>query len=333
MPKIKKRFPVFIALSVLMCSCYGQENGAKITLGFNLPLTGGLAAYGQNCLDGAKLALEQIAAEGVNGLLIRPVILDNRSENADAALNSLRLAEIHAAAVIGPTNSNTAKSALSNQSGMPAIIPSATADSLLPPGGGENCMFRICYTDSFQGEAIGKYARELGLCRAAVLTESSSDYSRGVSEAFMRRFSGLGGLITSQEFYSSGECDFYMVLTRLAAQDFDALFVPGYYSEAGLIIRQMNELGIKAAVLSGDAFDSPALEGIIGRREYLNNIYFTNHYAPGEAKSEDFFNAFTKKYGRDPSAYAALGYDSVMLFRDAYIRSAESGRTLLQTLA
>ena len=307
-------------LSLTGSGCQKKDSDA-IALGFNLELTGKLAQYGQNCMDGATLAVQQInASGGLDGHLIQMIALDNRSENADAALAALKLGEdLGVSAIIGPTNSNLSRSALSSGAQIPMIIPSATADELVPENAVNN-MFRVCYTDSVQGWAMGYYAWALGLQRAAIITEGSSDYSRGISEAFTGKFCELGGEIVEQVFYTTGECDFYSLLTRLAKQDFDALFIPGYYAEAGLIIRQMNELGIQATVLSGDAFDSPALEEIVGRQEYLSNIYFTNHYAPGNSTAQEFIDAFTEAYGREPSAYAALGYDSVMLFADAYLR-------------
>lgn len=291
-------------------------NNNEILIGFNVELTGALAEYGQNCLNGANLAIKKInSSGGINGQKIKSMVLDNRSESSDAALAALRFGETKGlSAVIGPTNSNLVKSALSANNEIPMIIPSATANILLPSNVKNNNLYRICYTDQIQGEAMANYALDIGLKNVIVLTESSSDYSRGMSESFINTINNNGGKIVAHEYYSTGEMDFYNILTRLSDKGFDSIFIPGYYIEAGLIIRQMNELKIDAAVLSGDAFDSPALEEIIGNKDYLNNIYFTNHYLPNDKNNSDFEDSYFKEYGVKPSAYAALGYDCVMIF-------------------
>lgn len=326
---MRKAVYCVVVLSVLlgMCtSCASKPVGnAEICIGFNVELTGALAQYGQNCMDGANLAIEHInQGGGINGRLLKAVVLDNRSESADAALAAIRLGETNGVrAIVGPTNSNLVKSALSANNVTPMIIPSATANALLPAYAENNNLYRICYTDTVQGNAIARFAYDRGFRNVVVLTESSSDYSRGMSDAFKGMFDSLGGGIISQEFYNMGEVDFYGILTKLSTKEFDSIFLPGYYIEAGLIIRQMNELGIDAAVLSGDAFDSPELEEIVGNADYLDDIFFTNHYLPNAPENEYFETEYIREYKTNPSAYAALGYDSVMIFAEAVKNSCE----------
>lgn len=309
---------LILLFSLLSCSVKGSDNSV-IYIGYNLELTGALAQYGQNCMNGANLAVKHINdSGGINGKMLKVVVLDNRSESSDAALASIKLGETKGInVIIGPTNSNLVKSALSSNNVTPMIIPSATADVLLPDKAVRNNLYRICYTDKVQGEAMAQYAYGIGLKNAAILTESSSDYSRGMSESFKDTFVNLGGAISSHEFYNAGEVDFYNILTKMSNEDFDCIFIPGYYIEAGLIIRQMNELNIDAAVLSGDAFDSPALEDIVGKREYLNDIFFTNHYLPNDIDNQFFETDYINEYGISPSAYAALGYDCIKIFESA----------------
>lgn len=308
-------FVILMGILYSSCGIYGN-NSDVIYVGFNLELTGSLSQYGQNCMKGADLAIKHINdSGGIDGKIVKSVVLDNRSESSDAALASIRLLEIDGVdVIIGPTNSNLVKSSLSANNITPMIIPSATANELLPKGAAQNNLYRICYTDSVQGVAIAEFARGRGFNKAVILTESSSDYSRGMSESFEDTFIGIGGMIVCREFYNTGEVDFYNILTKISEEDFDCIFIPGYYIEAGLIIRQMNELGISAAVLSGDAFDSPALEEIVGDLGYLNDIYFTNHYLPNDPNNKYFESEYVAAYGENPAAYAALGYDSVMIF-------------------
>ena len=245
--------------------------------------------------------------------------MDNRSENSEAALAAVRLASRRGVrAIIGPTTSGGVKAVLSAECGVPLIVPSATADDLAPKGK-QNTMIRLCFTDSAQANFLARFAIAQGYKKAALLTEASSDYSRGMSASFTKDFTSLGGTVTAEEYYRSGECDFYSVLSRLAQKDFDALFLPGYYSEAALIIRQLHELGINAAILSGDAFDVPELCALVGEKDYLNDIYFTDHYTPQESEASAFSQKYYSAYGEYPPAYAALGYDSLMMIAEAIV--------------
>lgn len=311
---MRRIFILLLVIAMLFTACAQSED--TLRLGVNLELTGRLAWYGDATLKGIKLAVEEVnAAGGVRGKRIELVVLDNRSENAEAALAAIRLAgRENVKAIIGPSTSGGVKASLAANCGVPILVPSATADDLAPKGGADNEMFRICYTDTMQGKAIARFAAEKGIRTAAILTETSSDYSRGMSQVFAETFKALGGTVTAQEYYASGETDFCTVLSKLKQQPFDALFLPGYYTEAALIIRQMHELGKEAALLSGDAFDVPALDELVQSREYLSNIYFTDHYAPAGKEHSSFARSYHKAYGEQAPAYAALGYDCVKLF-------------------
>ena len=320
-------------LSLLCCGCAPLTYTIKI--GADIELTGRLAWYGKVCQSGMQLAVSEInAGGGINGKPLELVVMDNRSENSEAALAAVRLASRRGVrAIIGPTTSGGVKAVLSAECGVPLIVPSATADDLAPKGK-QNTMIRLCFTDSAQANFLARFAIAQGYKKAALLTEASSDYSRGMSASFTKDFTSLGGTVTAEEYYRSGECDFYSVLSRLAQKDFDALFLPGYYSEAALIIRQLHELGINAAILSGDAFDVPELCALVGEKDYLNDIYFTDHYTPQESEASAFSQKYYSAYGEYPPAYAALGYDSVMVFCDAAKRAKSlSPDDMLQALA
>lgn len=323
-----------LAMTTAVTALLGCTKTEKtIRLGVNLELTGRLAWYGQATLSGIRLAVEEInASGGVSGRPVELVVLDNRSENAEAALAAIRLAERKGVtAIIGPSTSGGVKASLATESGVPIIVPSATADVLVPESAPRNEMIRLCYTDTMQGGAMARFAHKAGYRRCAMLIESSSDYARGMGDAFAELFRQLGGEIVAQEFYTGGETDFGGVIARLKAERFDALFVPAYYTEAALILRQLAEQGVTVPILSGDAFDAPALDELVGDSSVMSGIYYSNHYAPDDSTTSRFTERYYQVYKTAPPAYAALGYDSARLFAAALQQT--EGKTRGELLA
>jgi branched-chain amino acid transport system substrate-binding protein len=227
------------------------------------------------------------------------------------------------------------KSALpaAEENKVPLISASSTADdvTLNAEGGVRQYVFKTCFSDSFQGVTMANFAaKELGLLKAAVLRDNTSDYSQGLTDAFNETYTALGGEILKEEAYQAKETDFKSLLTNIKAADPDVLFVPGYYEEVGLIIKQARELGLDVPVLGADGFDSPKLVEIAGA-ENLNGTYYSNHYSSGDTSPEvvTFKTAFNKEFSKDPDAFNALGYDMAYMVADALERAGEADREKL----
>src|SRR5699024_10529438 len=133
------------------------------------------------------------------------------------------------------------------------------------------------------------------------------------------------GTIVTQESYTSGDTDFSAVLTSLLVQEYDVLYVPGYYTEGGLIIQQARQMGITQPILAGDGFASPTLIELAGA-ENVNDVYFTNHFSSEseEPVVVEFMAAYEEKFGSEPDAFAALGYDAAKLLIDAVERAGST---------
>lgn len=155
--------------------------------------------------------------------------------------------------------------------------------------------------------------------KAVVLGDNSSDYAMGLAKNFEETFQGE---VVAKENYTKGDTDFNAVLTNIKGKDFDVMFVPGYYEEASLIIKQARALGIKQPILGADGFDSPELKNVAGA-DALNDIYFSAHYSTlsKEEKSQAFMKAFKAEYNKDPNAFSALAYDCVYMLKDAMERA------------
>ena len=337
---MKKKLSAVLSMVLslgLLAGCAGgatsTSGGASDTIkvGVNYELTGEVATYGVNLNDGVQMALEEINANGgVLGKQLEIVTVDNKSSDTEAANVSTRLAtRDKVVALIGPATSGNTKAAspAAMQNKIPLISGSATADDVTVDANGKvrDYIFKTCFSDSFQGVMMAEFALgDLGFKNAAILADSSSDYAQGLAKAFRETFTANGGTVLNEEAYQAGDKDFKAVLTNLKATNPEVLFIPGYYEEVGLIVRQARELGLNIPILGGDGYESPKLTEIAGA-ENLNDVYYSSHYSPNDtAENVVAFNeAFQTKYGKSPDAFNALGYDMGYLLKDALERAGE----------
>jgi branched-chain amino acid transport system substrate-binding protein len=131
----------------------------------------------------------------------------------------------------------------------------------------------------------------------------------------------LGGKIAAEQNYSGGDKDFNAQLTAIKAANPDAVFVPGYYTEVGLIALQARQLGLNVPLFGGDGWESSVLVSIGGPA--LEGDYFSTHYSPDDTSPavQLFVKHFKDKYGETPDSMAALGYDSAKILADAISRA------------
>ncbi len=335
---MKKNLLVILSLVLTLSLLAGCTSGATdtpaaeaetIKVGVNYELTGGVATYGQGLNEGVQLAFEEVNANGgILGKQVEVVTVDNKSEDTEAANLSTKLAtKDKVLALLGPATSGNTKAAspAANQNKIPLISGSATADDVTIDANGavREYIFKTCFSDSFQGVMMAEFAlNDLGFKNAAILGDSTSDYAVGLSKAFTTTFEAQGGKVVSKEAYAAGDNDFRAVLTNLKALNPEVLFVPGYYEEVGLIVRQARELGMNMPILGADGYESPKLTEIAGAAA-LNDVYYSSHYSSMDtAENVVAFNeAYQAKYGKAPDAFNALGYDMVYFLKDAFERA------------
>lgn len=299
-----------------------KQEGDTINIGMNMELSGDVAAYGSAEKEGVDLAVEEINADGgILGKKIKLVEKDNKSDNNEAATVATNLTtNDKVVAIVGPATSGATKAALPSvtKAQVPMVTPSGTDDSITKHGDSvQEFAFRSCFQDSFQGTIIAKYAEDnMKADKAIILGDNSSDYALGLSKAFKEEYDGE---IVMEENFTAKDKDFQAVLTKIKDQDFDVLFVPGYYTEAGLIIKQAREMGIKQPILGADGFADEKLVQTAGAAN-VNEVYYTGHFstkAPATSKVEPFIEAFKAKYGKEPSSFNALAYDAVYMIKAA----------------
>jgi branched-chain amino acid transport system substrate-binding protein len=306
-----------ICKGILLATVSGVVIGASafaatIKIGEVGSMTGSEATFGVSTHEGIELAIkEQNAKGGIKGQKIELISLDNQGKPEEAAIATTKLiTQDKVVAILGEVASSRslAMAPIAQKYKIPMVSPSSTNPKVTAVG---DYIFRVCFIDPFQGAVMAKFATEnLKAKKVAIFRDVKSDYSVGLSDFFKAAFLKSGGEVVVDQSYSSGEVDFNSQLTSIRAKKPDVIFLPGYYTEVGLIAKQARKLGIKAAILGGDGWDSEKLYEIGGKS--LNNSYFSNHYSQDDKTPavQEFIATYKKAYNKIPDGLGALGYDA-----------------------
>lgn len=330
--------PAFATLLLLPgCGAEKPPGAEGIQVGFFGALTGPTATFAQSGRNGVTLAVEEVNAAGgvLGGKRIELLVEDDRGEPSEAASAVSKLiTRDHVVALIGEQASSRtiAAAPIAQSYRVPMISPTSTNADVTKKG---DYIFRVCFTDPYQGAVLSSFAREnLKANTAAQLVDVRNDYSVGLAQAFRESFEKAGGRMLGELKYSEGDNDFSAQLTAIRPLDPDVLVIPGYYTDAGLIARQAKALGIRATLLGGDGWDSPKLIEIGGNA--IEGAYFSNHYSVDDPSPavRQFVAAYRKKHGTDPDSIAALSYDAARLLADAIRRAGSTeGKRMRDALA
>ncbi len=320
---MQQRIGLGLALALMLAvvsGCGGGGGGAaknELVIGEYGSLTGSDATFGQSTKMGVELALADLQAQSqgqIGGLPVRVVVEDDQGRPEEAATVVQKLVnQDRVIAVLGEVASSRSLAAapICQQAGVPMISPSSTNPRVTEVG---DFIFRMCFIDPFQGTVMAKFASQnLGLKQVAVLKDVKSDYSVGLTQFFTEAFTAAGGTIVAEQAYAAGDQDFSAQLTAIKAKKPEAIFIPGYYTEVGLIARKARELGLTMPILGGDGWESEQLISIGG--EALNGSYYSNHFAVDnpDPRLQEWLKAFKAKFGKEPDAIAGLAYDAAMV--------------------
>jgi branched-chain amino acid transport system substrate-binding protein len=316
-------FLAVIAVGAIIWNCSGAENQNEIRIGEFGSLTGTTASFGQSTHNGVMLAVDEInEAGGVLGKQIKLITEDDQSKPEEAATAVTKLITRDGVkTVIGEVASSRSLAAapICQESHIPMVSPASTNPEVTRKG---DYIFRVCYIDPFQGEVLAKFAfNSLGLRNVAILKDVKNDYSVGLAQFFEETFTSLGGNIVASQAYSEGDSDFKAQLTALKGTGPEAVFVPGYYTEAALIVKQGRELNMTVPFMGGDGWDSSKLLEIGG--DALNGTFYSTHYASDDTNFvvRNFVSKFQARYNNIPDAMGALGYDAARILFDAISRA------------
>lgn len=330
MKKYIKYFMVGL-ITLLLASCGNKEKASdddSIKIGSMFELTGAAAAYGTSMNNAVHMAVDEINEDGgINGKQVEVVEYDTKTDETEAASITTRLGtRDQVSAIIGPATTGSMQAAIpsANTAQVLLMSPTATDDGVLTASDGSvhPYAWRTSFTNSFQGSALAQFANnELNAKKAAILSDNSSDYAIGLTETFKEVFNGE---IVASENFSEGETDFSAVLTNIKGVDFDVLYVPGYYEEAGPIIKQAREMGIEQPILGPDGMGNEILRDLAGA-ENMNDVYYTSHFVvtSEDPDVKEFVTNYKDEFSVEADMFTGLAYDSVYVIKEA-IENADS---------
>lgn len=308
-------------------SSSAKASGDSITIGTVTTNSGTAAAYGEAEVKGFELAVSEINAKGgINGKKVKLESMDDKGDATEASNAYNKLAgDNNVLAVAGPTISATtaAVAPLADQSKLVTIAPAATSDSIETG----NYLFRTCFKDSYQGEVAARFAAEnLKVKKVAVLYGTGDPYSSGVGEAFAKAAEKLGLEVVDKESSSSADDTEYSAqLQKIQASGAELLYAPYYYSVAGpYIILQARSVGFEGYVMGPDGYDGLKLTG---DKSQYNKTYYTTHYSADDntnTKVQDFIKSYKSKNNAEPNTFAALGYDTIYMIKQAIEKAGEN---------
>ena len=332
MKRVTKLLSVLAAGAVFMGALTGCGGGSKgadgdtIKVGGLLEMTGGSASFGISGKNGIDLALKKINEKGVlGGKKLSLVVADTKSEASEATNGMQKLiSQDKVVAVIGPNQSSAviASGAINNGAKVVDITPMGTnPDVTVDPKTKKvkPYSFRTCFIDPFQGTVMASFAsNELKVKKAAIYIDNTSDYAKGLAQFFKENFVKNGGQVVIEEAYLQKDTDFKSTLTKIKAAQPDFIYIPGYYQEVGLIVKQAREMGINVPMAGGDGWDSAKLPEIAGKAA-LENTFFSSLYSPDDTSdlNKEFVAEYKKAYNTNPDVFAALAYDSTLLVAKA----------------
>jgi branched-chain amino acid transport system substrate-binding protein len=312
------------AIAVFSVSGCNKGGGNEIIIGEFASLTGPNATFGISSTNGLKLAVEELnGSGGLLGKQIKLITYDNQGKPSESQTVVQRLIKNdNVVAVIGEVASSNSKAGapICQQNKIPMVTPASTNPEVTAIG---DYIFRVCFIDPFQATVLTKFAiNSLKVKKVAILKDVKNAYSTGLADFFEKEFKAAGGEIIEVQSYSAGDKDFKAQLTAIKSRNPEAIFIPGYYTDVGLIAIQAREIGITVPLFGGDGWESEKLtEG--KAKDALEGCFFSTHVSTEnpDPAIQNFIKKYKAKYNSMPDAMSFLAYDAGMILFDAMKRA------------
>lgn len=293
-----------------------EARGEPYRIGIILPMTGPTADYGADFNRGAVLAEEEInATGGIKGRPIKLILGDSKNQPKDGVAEFKRMVDIEKVPALISTMTGVIlpQFAISRETNTPMIAVGAITPEIRK--GGPTVFSNYPLADDEERE-IAEYAiKTLGHKTAAIIYENSS-YGKTLSAIFIEEFKKLGGTIVAEEVIEKGGRDFRSQITRIGAAKPPVIITYAYYAEAGLILRQAAELGVKAQFMSHGAVQNKAFGDIAGPAAN-GFISGSPRWDDDDPKVKAFVERFRKRFGKEPDLYGPYFYDAVKMYAAA----------------
>jgi branched-chain amino acid transport system substrate-binding protein len=332
---------VVLILSACAPAATEAPPAQPIKIGVIYNLTGGMASLDVPSANGAKLAAKEInAAGGVLGRQLELVVYDGKTDAAtigNAATQLVESDKVVAMMGFSDTDMTLAAAPIAAKAGMVFVTSGATSPKL--PEHVPDYLFMSCFGDNVQAAAAAEYSfNTLKAKTAYLLIDKGMEYTLLLGQYFKERFTELGGQISLEDTYQTGDKDFSAQITKLKGLGTvpDIIFISAGPDDVGVIVKQFRDAGMDKPIVGGDGYDTPLLVEIAGPG--AENVYFTTHSLMdpdlGTEAVKKFITAYQAEYNTPPeNAFAGLGYDTVKLLADAVKRAgSDDPKAILEAL-
>ena len=298
-----------------------KKDADKYYIGGIGPTTGATAIYGTAVKNGAQIAVDEInAAGGINGKQIEYRFEDdqNDAEKAVNAYNTLKdwgMQMLVGTTTTAPCIAVAGKTASDN---VFQITPSASSPDVLSSGNGN--VFQVCFTDPNQGVASAQYIAENKLAtKIGIIYDSSDVYSSGIEEKFEAEAKTQGlNIVSKAAFTADSKTDFGTQLQKAKDAGADLLFLPIYYQEASIILKQADTMGYKPKFFGVDGMDGILTVENFDTKLAEDVMLLTPFAADAKDKTvQNFVKTYKEKYKDTPNQFAADSYDAVYALKAA----------------
>ncbi|MBI1979885.1 MAG: ABC transporter substrate-binding protein [Elusimicrobia bacterium] len=307
-----------------------KKEQQEIKIGAVLSITGSGAPYGEDAQRGIELAVNQINNKGgIKGEEVKLIVEDDQTDpkTSTLAVNKL-ISQDRVQVIIGAVTSSSmlADAPIAEKAKVVLLSPGASNPKITEAG---DFIFRDWISDALEGKAMADYLYQREKVRKVAILYINNDYGTGLKEVFTERFKALGGDAILAESYNQDDTDFRSQLTKIKNARPERIYLPGYYKEMALTLKQAKEMGIKIPFRSVVTFEEPDLLKLAGK-EAEGVIYSSPFYDPSSEDEHirNFVTGFKNKYQREPGIFAAHGYDAVFLIADAIERRGYKGESI-----
>ncbi len=299
-----------------------------VKIGVASPLTGAQAHIGIDIRNGVQLAIEDANKAGVNiggkAVKLEMVAEDDEANPTKATTVAQKLADAKVSAVVGHFNSGASipASKIYADAGIPQISPSSTNPDYTLKG--YKTTFRVVAHDGKQGPTLASYALGKLKAKTIAVIDDSTAYGQGLADSFEAAVIAGGGKLVAREHTTDKDTDFKAILTKIKGKNPDLIMFGGIDPQAGPMVKQMKELGIKAQFIGGDgmqALNFIKLAGESAEGAIASTPGLPKELMPG---GKDFLAKFKAKFNADVELYAPMGYDAVMVFIEAMKRAGSA---------
>ena len=324
--QLKLKLTVAAAIAAVAGMASAQEQVVKI--GHVAPLSGAQAHYGKDNENGARMAIDDLNAQGItiNGKKIKFELQaeDDASDPKQGTAAAQKLCDSKVAGVVGHLNSGTTipASKIYNDCGIPMVTGAATNPSLTKPG--YKTTFRIIANDLALGAGLAAYAAETLKLKKVAMIDDRTAYGQGVADVFKKTAAAKGMQIVDEQFTTDKATDFMAILTAIKSKNPDAIFFGGMDPQGGPMLRQMEQLGLSnVKYFGGDGICTTEISKLAAGAKTLNNVVCAEGGSslakmPGGTAWKARYDA---KFPNQYQIYSPYTYDATMLLADAMKRA------------